>query len=56
MKRHMQSVHGDPHIDCEYRKCDRKGDYGFRRMDHYREHLRGYHNEKSESTAKRRGS
>lgn len=54
MKRHMQTVHRDPHIDCEYRKCDRRGDYGFRRMDHYREHLRGYHNQKSESAAKRR--
>ncbi|KAK5321008.1 hypothetical protein LTR70_004253 [Exophiala xenobiotica] len=56
LKRHMQTVHGDPHIDCEYRRCDRRGDHGFRRVDHYREHLRGYHNQKSESAAKRPGS
>ncbi|KAK5942815.1 hypothetical protein PMZ80_005381 [Knufia obscura] len=57
LKRHMQSVHDKPHIDCKYKKCDRKGDNGFRRQDHYREHLRGYHSEPSpEASTRRRGS
>ncbi|KAJ8609868.1 hypothetical protein MRB53_038907 [Persea americana] len=43
LKRHMGSVHGKPFIDCEYPKCPRKGEDGFCRDDHYKEHLRGYH-------------
>lgn len=44
LKRHMDTVHGKPTIDCEYKKCTRRGEDGFRRDDHYKEHLRGYHN------------
>lgn len=43
LRRHVLSMHGGPTIDCEYKKCIRKGDDGFCREDHYREHLRGYH-------------
>lgn len=47
LKRHVDRVHGHPHIDCEYTRCERKGDNGFYRYDHYLEHLRAYHGEEN---------
>ena len=54
LKRHVKSVHGKPHIDCEYKKCWRRGEDGFCREDHYREHLRGYHGRQDVAKSDRR--
>lgn len=43
LKRHKISAHGEPYIDCTYTLCNRRGNNGFSRGDHYREHLRSYH-------------
>lgn len=53
LKRHLASVHANPSINCKYKNCDRKDENGFRRQDHYVEHLRGYHMEAVEKGRKR---
>ena len=41
--RHYKSNHEKQYIDCPRSRCNRKGSNGFTRMDHLKEHLRGYH-------------
>jgi hypothetical protein len=41
--RHHKTNHENTRIDCPRPKCIRKGQNGFTRMDHLREHQRGYH-------------
>lgn len=46
LMRHMTTVHhkdGMEKFDCPRRGCPRKGDNGFTRNDHLREHLRNFH-------------
>ncbi|EXJ89845.1 hypothetical protein A1O3_02912 [Capronia epimyces CBS 606.96] len=43
LNRHIKSVHEITYIDCTVKTCNRKGTNGFTRMDHMKEHLRGYH-------------
>jgi hypothetical protein len=45
MLRHEQSVHGSQLHDCPFRRCERKGERGFPRLDHLIEHRRGFHHE-----------
>jgi hypothetical protein len=43
--RHHISTHEKQFIDCPRPRCNRKGENGFTRMDHLKEHQRGYHGE-----------
>jgi hypothetical protein len=43
--RHHNSTHEKQFIDCPRPRCNRKGENGFTRMDHLKEHQRGYHGE-----------
>ena len=43
LKRHKESVHSSPTIDCLWPRCSRRGSQGFCRKDHRDEHIRGYH-------------
>lgn len=43
LKRHMDSVHGQPTIDCPVAECVRVGASGFHRWDHYYVHLKRAH-------------
>ncbi len=42
---HVKAQHEITYIDCPKSKCERKGEDGFTRRDHLREHLRGFHME-----------
>lgn len=46
LSRHLRSVHSQRLINCPWPRCERKGDSGFTREDHLREHRRDYHREK----------
>ena len=43
--RHHISTHEKQFIDCPRPRCNRKGENGFTRMDHLKEHQYGYHGE-----------
>jgi len=47
LNRHYNSVHfpQNSRIDCPKHRCSRKGENGFPRHDHLKEHLRQYHGE-----------
>ncbi|ETN41279.1 uncharacterized protein HMPREF1541_03214 [Cyphellophora europaea CBS 101466] len=54
--RHVRSQHERNYIDCPKNRCARKGDGGFTRQDHLKEHLRQYHQEKLAKRASGSGS
>lgn len=41
--RHVRSTHFRQLMDCPKSRCSRVGNNGFARIDHLKEHLRGYH-------------
>jgi hypothetical protein len=45
LTRHTKSAHEPTYMDCPWPKCERKGANGFTRIDHLKEHRRGYHME-----------
>ncbi|RMZ89974.1 hypothetical protein DV736_g2807, partial [Chaetothyriales sp. CBS 134916] len=58
VQRHLKSQHQPPSIDCPKPRCGRKGENGFTRDDHCKEHLRQYHRDAipKRNTGSRRGS